>query len=244
MGDAMSDEPRGDNVGGGSRSGRDLTHFDPAGRARMVDVGEKEVTHRVAVAAGRVTMRPETVRLIREGRSAKGDVLAVAQVAAIMAAKKTHELIPMCHPLLLTKIEVGFEVEEAAVAISARVEAELGELGDAGEAAAMRAELGIAEAGLERLIGAAFELLELIVFFTADEGKEAMARSLRRGGTAWEAAGTIHGEIQDAFVKAEVIGWRDLVDAGGYAPARDRGKLRIEGRDYVVADGDVITIKV
>src|SRR5215210_2580228 len=99
-----------------------LTHFDASGRARMVDVGEKEVTHRVAVASGRVTMQPETASLIREGRAAKGDVLAVAQVAAIMGAKKTHELIPMCHPLLLTRIEVGFELEDEGVAITARVE--------------------------------------------------------------------------------------------------------------------------
>ena len=99
-----------------------LTHFDSAGRAHMVDVGEKDVTRRVAVATGRVQMRPETAVLIRDRRAAKGDVLAVAQVAAIMAAKRTHELIPMCHPLLLTRIDVGFDLEESAVSISARVE--------------------------------------------------------------------------------------------------------------------------
>ena len=130
-----------------------------------------------------------------------------------------------------------------AVPISARIEVELGELDDDAEAAEMRAELGISESGLARLIGAAFELLDLIVFFTAGEDKEAMARSLRRGSTAWEAAGQIHGEIQQAFVRAEVVGWEDLVEAGGYAAARDRGLLRTEGRSYVVADGDVITIK-
>src|SRR5689334_2695501 len=99
-----------------------LTHFDASGRARMVDVGDKEITHRVAIASGRVTMQPETATLIREGRAAKGDVLAVAQVAAIMGAKRTHELVPMCHPLLLTKIEVGFELGVDSVAITARVE--------------------------------------------------------------------------------------------------------------------------
>jgi ribosome-binding ATPase YchF (GTP1/OBG family) len=67
---------------------------------------------------------------------------------------------------------------------------------------------------------------------------------LRRGATALEAAGTIHTEIMEAFVKAEVIGWEQLVECGGYAAARDKGQLRIEGRDYLVADGDVITIKV
>src|SRR5688572_33058345 len=99
-----------------------LTHFDASGRARMVDVGEKEVTHRVAVASGRVSMQPETATLIREGRAAKGDVLAVAQVAAIMGAKKTHELVPMCHPLLLTKIDVAFELGQSAVTITVRVQ--------------------------------------------------------------------------------------------------------------------------
>jgi ribosome-binding ATPase YchF (GTP1/OBG family) len=94
------------------------------------------------------------------------------------------------------------------------------------------------------LVRAAYDLLELITFFTAGEDKEAVARPLPRGATALEAAGTIHTEIQDAFIKAEVIGWEALVECGGYSAGRDRGLLRIEGRDYVVQDGDVITIKV
>jgi cyclic pyranopterin phosphate synthase len=99
-----------------------LTHFDDSGRARMVDVGDKASTHRVAIATGRISMQPETTSVIREGRAAKGDVLAVAQVAAIMAAKKTHDIIPMCHPLLLTKIEVNFNLDDAGVDITAQVE--------------------------------------------------------------------------------------------------------------------------
>ncbi|MBA2545880.1 MAG: redox-regulated ATPase YchF [Solirubrobacterales bacterium] len=134
------------------------------------------------------------------------------------------------------------ELGAGAVAISARVEAELRELDDA-EADEMRAELGIEGSGLGRLIRAAFELLELVSFFTAGEGKEAMAHTLKQGGTAWQAAGRIHGDIQQAFVRAEVVPWNELVDTGGYAGARDRAILRTEGRDYVVADGDVLTIK-
>ena len=91
-----------------------LTHFDTSGRARMVDVGAKAETERVAVARGAVIMQPETLRLILEGRAKKGDVLAVAQVAGIMAAKRTHELIPMCHPLLLTGIDISFTPDEAS----------------------------------------------------------------------------------------------------------------------------------
>ena len=130
-----------------------------------------------------------------------------------------------------------------AVPISARLESELAELGDGDEAAEMRAELGVTESGLTRLIHAAFQLLELIVFFTADPDKEAMARSVRRGSTAYDAAGRVHTEIQRAFVRAEVVAWNDLVEAGGYTAARDRGLLRTEGRAYVVADGDVVHIK-
>ncbi|MDI3281126.1 MAG: cyclic pyranopterin monophosphate synthase MoaC [Bacillota bacterium] len=100
-----------------------LTHFDRQGRARMVDVGGKEETERQAVARGWVRLRPETLALVRAGRMAKGDVLGVAQVAGIMAAKRTSELIPMCHPLPLTAVELNFELseEESAIHIEARV---------------------------------------------------------------------------------------------------------------------------
>lgn len=83
-----------------------LTHLDDTGRARMVDVGQKADTERVAVARGAVIMQPETLRLIIEGNIKKGDVLGVAEVAGVMAAKRTSELIPLCHPLLLTHIDV------------------------------------------------------------------------------------------------------------------------------------------
>jgi cyclic pyranopterin phosphate synthase len=98
-----------------------LTHFDRAGRARMVDVGEKPETERVAVASGRVRMARETIELIRTGRAAKGDVLAVAQIAAVMGAKKTADLIPMCHPLMLTRIDVTFDLGEEDVRVEATV---------------------------------------------------------------------------------------------------------------------------
>ena len=134
-------------------------------------------------------------------------------------------------------------VGAGSVAVSARIEGELAEL-DPAEAAEMRESYGVERSGLARLVRSAYDLLELITFFTAGEDNEAVARPLRRGSTAWESAATIHTEIQDEFIKAEVIGCEDLIAQGGYAAARDKGLLRIEGRDYVVADGDVITIKV
>jgi GTP-binding protein YchF len=132
--------------------------------------------------------------------------------------------------------------DAAAVAISSRLEAELGELDDE-EATSMREELGISESGLARVVHGAFSLLNLIAFFTAGEDKPAQSWHLRRGLSAWHAAGEIHSDIQRGFVRAEVIAWDELVGSGGYAPARDRGVLRLEGRDYAMQDGDVITVK-
>jgi len=91
-----------------------LSHIDDSGRARMVDVSPKDETMRVAVARGRVLMQQETLRLLLRGEIAKGNVLTTAQVAGIMAAKHTHELIPMCHPLLLTGIDVDLTPDEGA----------------------------------------------------------------------------------------------------------------------------------
>ncbi|MHB8533211.1 MAG: redox-regulated ATPase YchF [Solirubrobacteraceae bacterium] len=136
-----------------------------------------------------------------------------------------------------------------AVAVSSRIESELAELEDE-EAAAMRGELlGRAEGEdaavtpLQRVVQEAFALLDLLVFFTAGEAKPAQSWHLRRGLSVWHAAGEIHTDIQKGFVRAEVIGWRELVESGGYAGARERGTLRLEGRDYEMADGDVITVK-
>jgi ribosome-binding ATPase YchF (GTP1/OBG family) len=128
------------------------------------------------------------------------------------------------------------------VAVSSRLEAELSEL-DEEDAAAMRADLGVSESGLDRVAQGAFALLELNSFFTAGEGTIAQSWHLRDGLTAWHAAGQIHTDIQKGFVRAEVIGWDALVEASGYAGARERGTLRLEGRDYVMRDGDVINVK-
>jgi cyclic pyranopterin monophosphate synthase len=100
-----------------------LTHFDEKGEAHMVDVSDKDVTSRIAVARGTITMQPETLAMIREGSAKKGDVLGVARLAGIMAAKKTHDLIPLCHPLALSKVSVELEAmdDPARVEIEATV---------------------------------------------------------------------------------------------------------------------------
>jgi len=101
-----------------------LTHFDERGAARMVDVAGKDETHRVAVAAGRIRMQPATLELVRSGTAKKGDVLGVARVAAIMAAKRTSELVPLCHPVPLTSVTVDFEIDAAASAVECRATVE------------------------------------------------------------------------------------------------------------------------
>lgn len=98
-----------------------LTHFDERGGAHMVDVGNKADTRRVAVATGIIRMQPETINLIRSGTAQKGDVLGVAQVAGIMAAKNTPQIIPMCHPLMLTGTDIAFDVGDDAIGITATV---------------------------------------------------------------------------------------------------------------------------
>ncbi|WP_206935730.1 cyclic pyranopterin monophosphate synthase MoaC [Roseococcus thiosulfatophilus] len=109
-----------------------LTHFDAAGQAAMVDVSAKAETARVARARARIVMRPETLALIQDGRAGKGDVLGVARVAGIMAAKRTHELIPLCHPLLISKVAVEFDIQppdaievEAMVSLTGRTGVEM-----------------------------------------------------------------------------------------------------------------------
>ena len=107
-----------------ARRDNPLTHFDAQGQAHMVDVAAKGETHRVARARGSIRMQAATLELIASGQASKGDVIAVARVAAIQAAKRTAELIPLCHPLPLTHVSVGFEIDAAAGAVHCTVQAE------------------------------------------------------------------------------------------------------------------------
>ncbi|MDB5797729.1 MAG: moaC, partial [Paucimonas sp.] len=101
-----------------------LTHFDAAGQAHMVDVGSKADTHRVAIATGTIRMKPETLAIIQSGSAKKGDVLGIARIAAIMASKRTSDLIPLCHPLALTHVSAEFDIDAANASIRCTVRAE------------------------------------------------------------------------------------------------------------------------
>lgn len=101
-----------------------LTHFNASGEAHMVDVGQKDITHRTAVADGRIFMKPETLEIIKQGTHKKGDVLGIARVAGIMAAKKTSELIPLCHPIALNHVDVELETDDSMPGVYCKVTTE------------------------------------------------------------------------------------------------------------------------
>lgn len=101
-----------------------LTHFDAAGQAHMVDIADKAITRRVAIACGSIRMQPATLERVRAGSAAKGDVLGVARIAAIQGAKRTSELIPLCHPIALTRVTVEFSIDEPNATVHCRAQAE------------------------------------------------------------------------------------------------------------------------
>jgi len=140
---------------------------------------------------------------------------------------------------------IGAVTEEAVrsgvevVKICAQLEADLADW-PADEAQAYRAELGLEQSGLEQVISAGYGLLNLVTFFTATGGREVRAWTLVEGASAWEAAGKIHTDMQKGFIRAEVISCPELLAAGSFGAARDRGLIRLEGRDYVIQEGDVV----
>jgi ribosome-binding ATPase len=131
--------------------------------------------------------------------------------------------------------------DKEVVFISAKIEAELNDLSESDKREYL-AELGQNEPGLDTLIKKGFELLGLQTYFTAGE-KEIRAWTIHKGWTAPQAAGVIHGDFERGFIKAEVVNYRDLVDNGGWVGAKSAGKVRLEGKEYVCADGDVMIFK-
>jgi hypothetical protein len=198
---------------------------------RRLEAAEKAAKSQDRGAARDAELWRSVVEDLRAGRPAPPEAdLLTSKPALVIANVEEGESMPAA----LTG--------RATVAVCARDEAELGEL-EPEEAKAMRDELGIEAGALDEVVRAAYELLGLITFFTAVGGNEVRARSLREGSTALDAAGHVHTDMREGFVRAEAIGWTELVEAGSFARARELALLRTEGRDYVVADGDVLTIK-
>src|SRR5215212_8236093 len=183
-----------------------------------------------------------SVRTVPEPEEAPGAMTRLAALTSkpVLYVANVAEGEPLEPPEALK--EHAERLGARATAVSARLDAELSELEDH-EADAMRDELGVAESGLATVIREAFSLLDLIQFFTAGEDKEGRAWAIPRGTRARRAAGAIHTDMERGFVAAEITPWEKLVDAGGYTAARERALTRVEGRDYVMQDGDVATFR-
>ncbi|MGH9364608.1 MAG: DUF933 domain-containing protein, partial [Thermoanaerobaculia bacterium] len=196
-----------------------FAHLDSGRRAITVELSAEETT--VARRFFLLTSKPILFAVnVAEDALAKADALPAVQ--AVRHYAQTH---------------LGTE----AVAVSAQIEAELAEL-PAAEAREYLAHLGVSESGVGALIRAAYHLLRLRTFFTASE-KEARAWTIHVGDAASVAAGVIHSDFEKGFIKAETVSYDDLAACGSMAGAREKGLVRQEGRDYVVADGDVIFFK-
>ncbi len=201
-------------------------------------------------ARARVAVLEPVAEALRAGRPARG----------VTIAKDLEPAFAQLQLLTAKPVLYAANVEEAAVAtgnahseavaaraahegagcvvISAAIEAEVVGLSDSAERKEFLASLGLEESGLDRVIHAGYALLDLITFFTAGP-KEAHAWTVRRGAKAAQAAGSIHTDFERGFIRAETIAWRDFIACDGEQGAKDAGKMRVEGRDYVVQDGDV-----
>jgi ribosome-binding ATPase YchF (GTP1/OBG family) len=179
---------------------------------------------------------------LKAGRPLRQLELSAAERALLLA----HNLLTLKPLLPIQNLEEGktagpLGTELHSVPVYGKLELELAQLPEA-EARDFRAEFGIQDSGLARLLQACLELMGRMIFFTVSE-PEVRAWPLASGGTALEAAGTIHSDMARGFIRAEVIAWDRLVDLGGLAQARAAGKLRLEGKDYPVADGEVIYVR-
>ena len=153
-----------------------------------------------------------------------------------------EDSLPAGGPLAEVVLRRAKDTGAQSVVICAQLEADLADWSDE-EAAEYRAELGLASPGLDRLIHAGYRLLDLITFFTATGTNVVRAWTLRQGETAYDAAGKIHTDMQQGFIRAEVISYADLMSTGNFQTARERGLIRLEGKDYVVQDGDVLHVR-
>ena len=182
------------------------------------------------------------VRTVPEPADAPGAAVRLTALTSkpVLYVANVAEGEPLEPPAAL--VEHAEALGARATAVSARLDAELSELDD-DEASAMRDEMGVEESGLSTVIRESFALLHLIQFFTAGQDKEARAWAIPRGTRARQAAGAIHTDMERGFVAAEVTPWEALVEAGGYNAARERALTRVEGREYVMQDGDVATFR-
>jgi len=177
-----------------------------------------------------------------EERAWRDEMGLLSDKPLLLVANVGEGDLPAGGPLAERVLERAAAEGHAAVVLCAKLEAELAEMAPA-DAEELRAGLELGDSGLTRMAHAGYRLLNLITFFTATGNEEVRAWPLPAGRTVWEAAGLIHSDMQRGFIRAEVIAWDELARVGSWAHAREVGRARVEGRDYVVRDGDVIHIR-
>ncbi len=217
---------------------------------RRIPVLEKKIRGQDKEAKETLALLERILPLLRDGKPARlaevaDDERPLFRTLGLLTSKPVLYVCNVDEASAATGNEYSKAVEERAnkedagcIVISAKIEAELAEL-DADERKAYLADLGLPEPGLNRLIQEGYKLLDLVTYFTAGP-KEARAWTIPRGTRAPQAAGVIHTDFEKGFIRAETIAYDEYVGLGGEAPARDAGKLRLEGKDYVVKDGDVL----
>lgn len=222
-------------------------------REKKAKTGDSEARREVAVMDKLIPHLDQgkpalTLDLAEEERAVMREFFLLSAKPVLFACNVAEEDLgvaqqrPMEHAMVSQVMRYAGEHHGAkAVAVSARIEQEMVDL-EPEEARAFLADMGVKDSGGSRLIGAVYELLKLRTFLTANE-KEARAWTVRAGARAHEAAGVIHTDFQRGFIAAEVVAFEELVRLGGMAKAREAGKLRIEGKDYEVKDGDVIEFR-
>jgi GTP-binding protein YchF len=229
----------------------ELMLADLDGLERRAEAARKKARGQDAEAKAQLAVMDKVLEALKAGRPARSVALPAGQKPVL----KQLQLLTDKPVLYVCNVEERAAAEgnahsrrvaerakaegAACVVVSAAIEAELAHLDSEAERTEFLAHLGLKEPGLARVIRAGYGLLDLITFFTAGP-KEARAWTVRRGANAPEAAGVIHTDIQRGFIAAEVIAYEDYVAAGGEQGAKDTGKMRLEGRDYTVKDGDVI----
>lgn len=215
---------------------------------RMTKSGEKEYIERLKIIDWMMSelKKGKKVRNINTDEQAEEIIRELQLLTAkpiIYIANIAEDDIDKEKNTMVEKVKSHAEKEEAeTVAISAAIEADIAEF-EADEAKLFLEELGLEKSGLSRVIKASYDLLDLITFFTVAGGKEVRASTVKRGSTAYDAAGEIHSDMQRGFIKAEVINFYDLYESGSIAEAREKGLVRLEGKDYKIQDGDICYFK-
>jgi ribosome-binding ATPase len=213
------------------------------GTAKKAKGGDKEAKDLLAIIEAALVElragRPARRVALRDEQRALFAQLQLLTAKPVLYVCNVEESAAATGNALSAKVAIRAAGEGAAVVvISAAIEAEVAQLGDSAEKADYLATLGLAEPGLARVIGAGYRLLDLVTFFTVGP-KEARAWTVHRGARAPEAAGVIHTDFEHGFIRAETIAYEDFIAVGGEQAAKEAGKMRAEGKDYVVQDGDI-----